>query len=132
MVYCAKPNDYSHFSNLAQLQGRRYSLAGGPRPPWIFGKIFSMVIFNVQLALKKKKKNFRHHWSLLAYYQLTLAILDPNKFMANWALSEPLPRLLFISIQNRGENKMMDLSLTKVIKRHRERKESESKMKNMM
>jgi len=54
-----------------------------------------MVIFNVQLAFKKKN---RYHWSLLAYYQLTLSILDPNKFMANWALCEPLPRLLFISI----------------------------------
>ena len=96
-----------------------------------FEKKISIGVFNFQLAPKKKKKKLGHHWSLFAYCQLTYGILDPNKFMVGHFVNHYTccSSSLF---KTEEKKKMKDLSLTKIIKRHSERKEGENNMKNMI
>ena len=70
----------------------------------LFEKNFYWHIY-VQLDPQKN-----YTWSslvLLAYYQLTPGIPDPNKFMTSWPLYEPLPRL-YSSLSKTKEKKKYD------------------------
>ena len=102
---------------------------GGPWPPLDFEKKFSIGIFNFQLAPPKKKLG--HNWSLFAYYQFTPGILDPNKFVVGHFVNHYTCCSSSL-LKTEEKKKMKDLSLTKIIKRHNERKEGENNVKNMI
>ena len=77
---------------------------------------------------KPKKIKLGHRWSL-AYYQLTPGILDPNKFIVGHSVNY---YTCCSSSLFKTEDKKMKDCLTKIIKRHSERKEGENNMKNMI